>query len=239
MPRKTYLETFDGDAGGWFGWLGGGGPILRLGQWNGAVVTRSPWGVDFNHGPPGAGYLHLLMCFITAPADKANFDWTLPYGGVNRFVRDGYSRDFTNVRMTFRVRGNLEKRGAELMLLIQTDVGPVRTNWVLDKQPIAVNKEWTDTTLTLAPDDKQWTCLGTRGPGADCDHYGFAPIADALRDVNVNMILGLFPLNMVPMQPQKEGDLHRLRAGRDYSVDRTALPAGDVWLDTVKFEYPE
>lgn len=231
-----YVETFDRDCGGWLGWVGGGGGPRRLERRDSAVITRSPWGVDFNHAPPGAGYLHLLYVLLTVPRDTYPHGRYDPLSDANQFVENDHSRNFTNARFTVRVRGELDAKGSQLLLLVQANVGPIRTNWVLSGQPIRVTSDWSEQTLALTPTATQWTCLGTRGPGADCDHYGEAPIADALRDVNVDIILVLFPLEIVPAQPIA-GDSHKLRAGRDYEIDRSRLPTGHVELDEVRIEY--
>ena len=78
--------------------------------------------------------------------------------------------------------------------------------------------------------------MGTRGPGADCESYGEAPIGDALRDVNVDIILVLFPLDIVPAK-RLAGDPHKLRAGKDYELDRSRLPSGWISLDEVRIDY--
>jgi hypothetical protein len=235
MP-KTYLETFDNGPGGWLLWLAGGGGPLPTDIRNGALVSRSPWGVDFNHAPPGAGYCHLLFCMFTLPQKPEWWPRYEPFGGAPRFLEGDYPRDFTNAKITVRIKGEVDLKGAQLMLLIQGDVGPVRTNWVLNTQPINVSKDWSEQTITLVPDESQWTCMGVRKSGADCDRYGYAPVADCLKDVNVDIIFVLFPLDIRPFN-QISGDPHDLRAGKDYSVNRMHMPSGEVWLDTVKIEF--
>jgi len=84
-------------------------------------------------------------------------------------------------------------------------------------------------------DPLQWTCLGARHDRQD--FYGWLPLEAVLRDVNVNIMFVLFPLDIRPMGPIS-GDAHRLRAGRDYPVWASALPEGYVQLDTVKIEFP-
>jgi hypothetical protein len=233
---RAYVETFDNGPGGWLAWVAGGGGPRRLEIRDSAAIVRSPWTVDFNHAPPGAGYLHLLYVLITTPKDQYPRGHYDPLADRNRFVEDEYSRDFTNARFTVKVRGELDLKGSQFLLLVQSSVPPVVTNWVLHGQPIRVTKDWSEQTLILKPDPSQWTCLGTRGPGADCATYGEAPIADALRDVNVDIILVLFPLDIAPARPIA-GNLHKLRAGRDYELDRSRLPSGHVELDELRIEY--
>ena len=187
MPQ-TYFEDFDDGPGGWLLWLGGGGGPLPTDIREGALVSRSPWGVDFNHAPPGAGYLHLLYVLPTRPRAAAWDARLEPFGGAPRFIQGDFPRDFTHARIAVRVRGEIDLKGSHMLLLIQGDVGPVRTNWVLHAQPVVVTREWSEQTLALEPDERQWTCLGARASGADCSAYGRAPLADCLRNVNVNII---------------------------------------------------
>lgn len=238
MPAKTYLETFDDGAGGWIGWVAGGGGPLKLDIIDGAIVARSPWGVDINHGPPGAGYMHLIFGINTMPPDKYPHERMELYNGKNRFVQGNYPRNFTNAKFTVRVRGDLDLKGTHFMLHAQADVGPIRTNWALTGQPIRVGREWSEQTLHLTPDASQWTCMGVRKSGADCDAYGVAPIADVLRDLNINIILVIGMLDIVPLR-KLDGDPHILKANKEYPIDRSRLPAGDIWMDTVKIEFAE
>ena len=55
MPR-VYNEEFTDGPGGWIADVRSPLPI-----WDGVAHCYSPWTVDANHAPPGAGYLHLLM----------------------------------------------------------------------------------------------------------------------------------------------------------------------------------
>ncbi|MCE9591184.1 MAG: hypothetical protein K8S99_11745 [Planctomycetes bacterium] len=238
MPGKTYIETFDKDLGGWIGWIAGGGGGLRLDRVNGAVVSRSPWGIDVNHGPPGAGYMHLIFGLPTLRPDKYPYERLADVTDANRYVLENYPTDFTNAKFTVRVRGDVDLKGTQFLLHAQADVGPIRTNWALTGQPIGVTKEWTEQTLHLTPDESQWTCMGVRKEGADCDAYGRAPIADALRDLNINVILVIGMLDVVPVGPCP-GDPHVLKAGKDYFADRARLPEGEIWLDTVKIEFAQ
>lgn len=237
MSRTPYIETFDDGPGGWIGWIGGGGGPVALERTDSAVGTRSPWGVDINHAPPGAGYLHLLFILMTT-AGLANRPKLLAAGGPNRFVDGGYSRDLTNARLTARLRGRLDRRGSQLMVLAQGDIAGkgVRGNHVLLAQPFDVTPEWTEQTLVLEPDPAQWLSMGVRAAGADSGAYGHSSIADVLRDVNVDLLFVLFPLQAVPDGPI-DGDPHALRAGKDYAVRADRLPAGEVWMDEVRIEY--
>lgn len=228
----TYLETFDAGPGGWHGWndnFRGPKPLERA---PGAVVSRSPWWIDYNHAPPGAGYLHMLFSLLTkGPGFGEAY---MAAGGPNRFVEGGYPTNFTGARLTFRLKGELESRGAQLLLLVQGTHGGLTSGWALAGQPLVVTPEWSEQTITALPDPAQWTCLGSRHDRTKS--YGHVDLRVVLADVNADIILILFPLNVVPMGPL-QGDPHRLRPEYDYPVWRSRLPEGYVVLDEVRIEF--
>ena len=81
---RLYRETFDDGPGGWFGWIDNAAGPRRLEVRESALVTRSPWWIDYNHAPPGAGYLHLLAILLTrGPFGEHQRE----VAGENRFVR--------------------------------------------------------------------------------------------------------------------------------------------------------
>jgi len=232
--RTPYVETFDDGAGGWFAWRPGSHmpspleecaipPDIR----DGAFVSRSPWFVDSNHAPPGAGYLNLLAFLLTTAEDVPR------HGRPNRFVEGSFSRDLRNARLTVRVRGEVEWRGAELLLLVQSRLQHTTANYVLTERPIQVAAEWQEQTLTLSTDPSQWTCLGARWDLQD--YYGCGAINDVLADVNVDLIFVLFPVTVVPLEPRTEP--HRARPHLDYDIDWDALPSGRLVFDTVRIDY--
>lgn len=235
MNRKMYLETFDNGPGGWIGWMAGGGGPRKLEIIDGAARSQPPWGIDYNHSSPGAGYLHLLYVLTTGSEFSPDF------GGQNHFVRGGYSTNLTNANFSVRLRGQMDLKGTRALLLVQTAVpreNPrVIPNMVLKAQPLTITKDWSEQTLHLVPEEDQWLCMGTRGEGAMSELYGCAPIKEVLKDVNVNLILVLFGLDVVPAKPF-QGDPYRLRAGKDYAVDQSRLPSGFVLLDSVRIDYP-
>ena len=235
----NYVETFDDGPGGWYGWISNAAGPKALEMRDGCAISRSPWWIDYNHAPPGAGYLHLLYMLNTA--GKAG-EHHREVAGENRFVRDGCPTDFTHARMTLRLRGELEARGAQLLLLCQavqacpeqSRRGGICSGWLLTGQPFHVTPDWSEQTVTLVPDPAQWKCLGSRHDRTD--FYGEIPLATVLGDVNTDILLVLHPLDVAPMGPL-DGDPHRLRPERDYPVWRSRLPEGYVWLDEVQIEF--
>jgi len=230
MDRTPYLETFDNGPGGWCAW--GTGAYLPELQ-NGALITRGPWRVDPNHCAPGAGYLHLLTYLYTHPTYYT--EKIAQEVGVNRFLAENKDRDLTNARMTVRLRGQVDLQGAQLTLWVQADVGNTRPNFALTGQSLTITAEWSEQTLYLADDPAQWTCVGGRHDLTEL--YGYGDIRDALKDVNCDLILVLFPLNVVPLDvPYADKD--RLRTHRDYEPDYAYLPSGVIEFDTIKIDYP-
>jgi len=242
--RKTYVETFDDGPGGWMGWAGPLKPV-RPEVSGSALVSRGPWGVDANHAPPGGGYLHLLFILHTSypPGFSGIYKDVSDTCGTNRFVAGGFSRDLRNAKVHARLKGELDLHGSQLVLLAQGNIArdargepdwahPNVVNQVLAAQPFQVTPEWSEQTITLVPDPKQWQRLGSRHDGG----YGDGPIEDLLRDVNFDLIFILFPLDVRPVGPIK-GDPHVLCAGRDYEIDRARLPEGYVMLDEFRIEH--
>lgn len=241
---RTYLETFDDGPAGWVADIRSPLPV-----WDGMACCHSPWTVDANHAPPGAGYLHLLMYLLTDPEAARQFP--APEHGVNRFLAEGHSTNLTHAALTVRLRGALDLTGplcnnhrpvpcpdlggARLLLLVQARLPRTTANFVLSAQPITVTREWSVQTVRLTPDPAQWTCLGARHDlGAV---YGYGDIAAVLRDVNVDLIFVLFPLRVVPVGPVD--DLDRRWAAKDYKVDMQYLPKGLVMFDTVRIDYAD
>lgn len=232
MTQTIYRETFDHGPGGWMGFIDNYHGSKPLEIKDGAAISYSPWWIDYNHAPPsGAGYLSLLYGLLTRGplSERMKED-----GGANRFVEGGFPTNFTNAKVTLRLRGELELRGAQLCYLVQGTHQGKCSGWVLTGQPIRVTKDWSEQTLQLRPDPKQWTCLGTRPDRADM--YGTIPLEIILGNVNTNFYLILFPVTAVPMGEIK-GDPNVLRPGRDYRVWQSKLPEGYVMLDTFQIEF--
>ena len=211
-------------------------------------AALSVYRVDYNHAPPGlpaassvrveGSYLHLLAGLQVA-ADGADRADMVAVGGENRFVAGGYPADWTGARVTLRVRGELDAKGARLGLLAQSRVASIdrMVNSVLHF-PDPVTAEWAEQTITLTADDEHWQCLGSRVDRLET--YGAAPIAEVLAKMNGNIILVLFDLDVQPAAGERVpgGEMHTLRAGLDYKVDQDKLPAGSIEFDWVRIQFP-
>lgn len=228
----TYVEDFDDGPGGWMRVVDNFAPVAALPIANGVVRCQGPWWVDYNHAPPGGGYLQLLMCLVTkGPSGESIRE----AADENRFVKAGFPTDFTNARITLRLRGELEAAGTKFSVLIQGSIDGLISGWVLTGQTFEVTEDWTEQTVTLAPDPAQWTSIGSRHDRTDT--YGEKQLRDILRNVNVNMHLIMFPVKPRPMG-RLDGDPHHLRAGRDYPIWPSSIAQGYVEVDriTIAFE---
>ncbi|HLY59632.1 MAG TPA: hypothetical protein VKV95_02585 [Terriglobia bacterium] len=233
MQQKTYIETFDKGPGGWFGWISNLKGPAPLEIRDSAAISRSPWWIDYNHAPPGAGYLHMLYCLMTSGVQVFT-ELYMEVARANRFVEGNFPTDFTNAKLSVRLKGELELRGASLVLLVQGKIGNIASGWMLTGHPLVVTPEWTEQTIIAAPDPKLWTCLGSRHDRQM--NYGEIDFLTILRDVNANIMLVLFPLIVAPMG-HLDGDPHILRPEKDYPVWRSRLPEGYVLMDEIRIEF--
>lgn len=228
-----YREDFETDRGGWWGWESNSAGPRPL-EWSGGQVTsHSPWWIDYNHAPPGAGYLHMLFCTYTRGPIAEHF---AEVGGPHRLALGGYPTDYRGARVCLRLRGEVERQGARLVLLVQASAERLTSAWVLTGQPFEVTPEWSEQSAVLAPDESQWTCMGGRHDRVD--YYGRIDLERVLADVNVDIMFILFPLTIAPMGPL-EGDPHARRPGKDYPVWRSRLPEGYVDLDAIEIDFPD
>jgi hypothetical protein len=230
---RTYVETFDDGPGGWFGWVSNAVGPRPLEVRDGSIVSRSPWWIDYNHAPPGAGYLNLVAMLLTrGPFGEHQRE----VAGENRFVSGGFGPDFTHAKITLRLKGELLAQGAQFCLLVQSIQEGICSGWLLTGQPFQVTPDWSEQTVIAVPDPKQWTPLGSRHDRHD--FYGTIDLPRVLANVNTNILLVLFPLDVVPMGPL-DGDPHRLRPEKDYPVWRSRIPEGYVLLDEVRIEFAQ
>lgn len=237
-----YHEDFNDGPAGWWGWVSNSGGPKPLEHTPGTpatpgsagtVTTRSPWWIDYNHAPPGAGYLHMLFCTFTRGPVGEHF---MEVGGKSSLIAGRFPTDYTNAAVTLRLKGELETRGAELVFLVQAAVDGLTSAWVLTGQPFRVTNDWSQQTVTLTPDESQWTCLCVRHDRGDM--YGRRPLSSVLRDVNIDIMLVMFPLTVAPMGAIS-GDPHILRPEKDYPVWRSRLPEGYVTLDSIRIAFAD
>lgn len=230
---KTYCEDFDDGAGGWLKVVDNWHVAAPLPVKDGALLCYGPWWVDYNHAPPGGGYLQLLACLNTrGPVGEVARE----VGGTNRFVADNFPTDFRNASVAIRAKGELEPAGTDVCLLVQGTQDGICSGWVLTGQPIKVQKEFSETTLKLAPDASQWTSLGSRHDRRET--YGTKPLEKVLANVNINIYLIMFPVKPRPMGPIS-GDPHILRAGRDYPIWPSSVAQGYVAVDRFQIAFQE
>jgi len=231
MSDRLYVESFAEGPGGCYGWISNAAGPKPLEHQPGGLTSRSPWWIDYNHAPPGAGYMHMVFCLSTyGPQGEVYTE----VGGPNALIAGRYPTNFTGAQITVSLHGELVSQGAQLMLLIQGRVDGITSGWLLSGQPIAVTEQPTPQTVTLTPADTEWTPLGSRHDRSDM--YGIKPLRDVLANVDVNIMLVLFPLDVVPMGGC-DGDPHRLRPERDYPVWRHRLPEGYVTLDEIRIQF--
>lgn len=229
MP--VYRETFDAGPAGWWGWESNALGPRRLEWTPGTLTSRSPWWIDYNHAPPGAGYLHILFASYTRGALSERY---LEVGGRSTLIDGGFPLDYRGARVTLRLKGELEARGAQLVFLAQASVDGLTSGWLCTGSPFAVTSQWSEPSAVLDPDPALWRCLGSRHDRTET--YGVRPLERVLADVNADILFVLYPLQVDPMGPLA-GDPHRLRPERDYPVWRSHLPEGYVVLDTIQIEF--
>ena len=135
-----------------------------------------------------------------------------------------------------RLKGEVDLQGAELRLHCQSRVGDKAINFVMTSQSFAVTPDWSEQTITLTTDPEQWLCLGARHDLTDV--YGWGEIEAVLRDVNIDIILLLHPLRIVPLESQPDGP-HIRRAEVEYPVARSHLPSGEIRVSEVTIDFGE
>ena len=103
---KVYEETFESGPGGWYGFQDAPGQRKRQLEWQpGRLTSRSPWWIDYNHAPPGAGHLHMLFCVFTRGPIAEHYG---EVGGENAFVSGEFGTDFTDAKFTIRLKGEID-----------------------------------------------------------------------------------------------------------------------------------
>ncbi|MDA1229409.1 MAG: hypothetical protein O2856_01420 [Planctomycetota bacterium] len=63
---QTDMEKQDNGPDGWFGWIDNAIGPKPLERRESTDTWRSPWWIDYNHVPPGVGYMHLVFMLLTS-----------------------------------------------------------------------------------------------------------------------------------------------------------------------------
>ncbi|MBV7336528.1 hypothetical protein KFU94_51520, partial [Chloroflexi bacterium TSY] len=128
MGSIVYRETFASGPGGWMTWLGPNQPAAPEIIDN-ALISCSPWGIDSNHAHPGGGYLHLPVHPVhSASAQSGSSLWTSD--DRKSLHRQWLLDRLANVRLTARLKGEANLRGAKLVLHCQSRIGDKAINFV-------------------------------------------------------------------------------------------------------------
>jgi hypothetical protein len=268
-PARCFVEDFSESQAGFYGWRGNqeGAKALEYlpDEDGGAVLSRSPWWIDYNHAPApsgqgaGAGYLHMVYTYHLAGAPAESY---AEFGGgaggaehTNAFIHGGHPTDWRNAQLTVRLRGEVERtNGASLCLLIQSVVDGISSGYILTSQPIPITPEYSETTITCFDDETKWTPLGSRHDRTTT--YGVKPFQDVISDINTNILLIFFPLDVQPVAalwpphlgggPATSHGLHLPVGGRDpirernrgqYTDEECSLPGGAHYLRPER-DYP-
>ena len=152
--------------------------------------------------------MHMLFVYLTQGPIKELDSET--GGGVqslhtNALVKENFPSDFTDVTITFRLRGELDLRGAQVYFQIWGTVDGISSGYTLTGQPITVTSEWSEQTIRCAPDPEQWTAMGGRHdrsepPAPYPMTYGNQPLEKVLADCADVMVV-LYPFDVEPMGP--------------------------------------
>lgn len=155
----------------------------------GECVLSSPWWLDPNHAPPGAGYLNLLLYnYIDTifPGNKAGID-------------------LTGKTLYLELRSkSLELKQSKLLFWFQTKASNGKhINFAFTAAPIILDQNRTIVKLKLTNKPADWTCLGSSIDRANT--YDCVSIAEAITNVNLDFGLVILPTSDDPnpvKQPQ-------------------------------------
>ena len=233
-----FVEDFSESQAGFYGWRGNQEGAKKLEylphEDGGAVLSRSPWWIDYNHAPndkgAGAGYLHMVYTFQLRGESMG--ESYAEYGGgpggnehTNAFVRDRYPTDWRDAKLTVRLRGEVQQtNGASLCLLIQSVVDGICSGYILASQPIPITAEYSETTITCFDDESKWTALGSRHDRTAT--YGVKPFQDVISDINTNILLIFFPLDVQPVAALWPPHLAERGVGGSATSHGLHLPTG-------------
>jgi len=175
----------------WISWLGLHACTIDVPVANDRMVLESPWWLDPNHAPPGAGYLGLVTwTYVDGEPDEATY-------GVPTVDLRGVT-----LRVALRAE-NLDLKGSHLNFWFQTTMPDGRfANFVYRRAPIEkrLPSNGSDLELveiTLSGEPEAWTCLSSAADRSD--FYGCMDVQDAMREVDQDFGLILFPVSGSPL----------------------------------------
>jgi hypothetical protein len=203
-PNVLYRHDFSGGSGGWLtvaldvapdqlpeGALSCWNEGLRkncyvpVGTSNGQMMLKSPWYLDPNHAPPGAGYLALLT-----------WVYLRGYAGADtEHLTEIDLRDLT-LRASMKSEGLDVKAGALYFWFQMLGPDGRYVNYAYTARSVnALLREdrFTELRLRLRPDPASWTCLGASQ--ARAEYYGCLPLDQAMSHVNADFGFIILPVD--------------------------------------------
>ena len=156
---------------------------------DGEVILNSPWWLDNNHAPPGAGYLNLLFY---------NYIDTI-------FSGNKKSLNLEDRTLYLKLRSsNLDLKQSKIFFWFQTKaINGKYINFVYTKVPIHLDEKMKTLEIKFTSNASDWICLGSNERRKDT--YDCIDLKDAISDVNIDFGLIIFPTSNDPsplMQPE-------------------------------------
>lgn len=167
----------------WKSWRGQNACTIVAPVENGMMILQSPWWLDNNHAPPGAGFLNLLaytyMGKPERPADPSS------------------ALDLTNGLFVASLQtDDLNLRGSQVLFWFQVlSPNGKSTNYALSGSPVLGNStvpQSGEIYLNLPTDPKMWQCLGSSTSSQD-SYDCSVPFEDAIKNVNNDYGLIIMP----------------------------------------------
>jgi len=184
----------------WTSWLGKLACTMDVPVADDLMMLQSPWWLDPNHAPPGAGYLSLLT-WIYLDAGP---------GTSTEHLKEIDLRGAT-LRLAIRIH-NLDLKGGQLVFWFQTAMPDGRSvNYVYTGMPLSSRLIHPDELnlieVELSSDAAVWTCLGSAEDRTDT--YGCIPLAEAISRVDYDFGLIIFPVDASPLpEAQPSGTIY-------------------------------
>jgi len=175
----------------WVSWLSLYACNIDAPVQNGRMQLTSPWWLDPNHAPPGAGYLSLITwVYLDGPAGSSTFGKP--------------TLDLTGTTLEVALRApDLELAGGRLMFFFNTSMpGGKYANYAYSRTPIDAKLRPGDRDLTLveiklSSDADAWTCLGTSDVKSDL--YACVDVTQAMRAIDNAFGFMILPVSDSPL----------------------------------------